>query len=82
MTDFYVMMATSAFNELSKPCVSHLTQSLNDTLQLYGGEWASGLRGCSKNRKVSSSNSTRRSGTQPRYEAPGDLWVENVKCSD
>ena len=28
------------------------------------------------------SNPTRRSvdlGTQPRYEAPGDLWVENVK---
>ena len=52
------MMATSVFNELSKPCVSHLTQSLNDTLQLYGGEWASGLRRCSKNQKVSSSNSS------------------------
>ena len=49
------------------------------------GEWPIKvwLRCCSKNRKVPGSNPTRRGlGTQPHYQAPGDLWVKNVKCRD
>ena len=49
------------------------------------GEWPSGLKCCRKNQMVPGSNPTKHLaglGPQPRYEAPSDLWVENVKCSD
>ena len=53
------------------------------TLKFYRGEWPSGLRHCSKNRKVQTSLGPRRGlGTQPRYETPGDPQAENVKHSD
>ena len=46
------------------------------------GEWPSGLRHCSKNRKVPNSNPIRCYAglrDQPCYEAPADLQVENLK---
>ena len=36
-------------------------------------KWNSGLRRCSQNQKVPSLNPT---GTQSRYKAPYDLWIE------
>ena len=49
------------------------------------GEWPSGLRCCSMNRKVPVQTPLRARpglGTQPHYEAPSDLRVKNVKHSD
>ena len=46
------------------------------------GEWPSGLRRCNMIRKVSGSNPLDvwpGLGTQPRYEAPGDLRVDYVQ---
>ena len=54
----------------------------SSTVKICWGEWPSGLRRCSKNWKVPGSNPLGAQlglGTQPRYEAPGDLRVENVK---
>ena len=45
-------------------------------------EWPSGLRRYNQNWKVPGSKPTRHAvnlGTQPRYEAPSDLWVEYVQ---
>ena len=42
----------------------------------------SGLRRCSKSRKVPLQGPWPGLGTQLRYEPPGDLRVENVKRSD
>ena len=44
--------------------------------ELFRGEWPSGLRRCDHNRKVLGLNPSRRLGTQPRYEAPGDPRAE------
>ena len=55
-------------------------QSFEDVLQW--GEWPSGLRRCNKNWKVPGSNPLGARpglGTQPHYEAPGDLRVEYVQ---
>ena len=50
------------------------------------GEWLSGLRHYTENWKDPDSSPTRLLdgfGTQPRYEAPGDLWVKSrIKCND
>ena len=49
------------------------------------GEWPSGLRRCSRIGRfpVQTPLGARPGlGTQPRYEAPGDLRAENVKRSD
>ena len=48
----------------------------------FRGEWPCGLRRCNENWKVPSSNPLDARpglGTQPRYEAPGDLRVEYVQ---
>ena len=64
-----------------KICVQHGVFPWD--IEILYGEWPSGLRHCSKNRKVQTSLGPHRGlGTQPRYVALGDPKAENVKHSD
>ena len=67
---------------LSQTDGSHTLDFSNCIFCIFRGESSSGFRYYIQNQKDSGSNPTRcllGSGTQPRYEAPGDLQIEISK---